>query len=92
MSDVDNHWRNSGKPIRFFIADARAFTATFFFLIHARLWTFILALVVIFLFWLMERRGLSFHSSLRGVRSWFLGARRPATSRRLIRRWIDYDR
>lgn len=92
MAEVDTHWRNSGKPIRFFIADARSFTATFFFLIHARPWTFALALFVMMLFWFMERRGLSFHASLRGVRSWFLGIRRPAASRRVIRRWTDYGR
>lgn len=90
MQEVDNHWRNSGKPIRFFMVDARAFSATFFFLIHARPWTFILALLVMFIFWLMERRGLLFRAAVRAVRSWLLGTRRPATSRRQIRRWIDY--
>jgi intracellular multiplication protein IcmT len=90
MAEVDTHWRNSGKPIRFFIVDARAFTATFFFLIHARPWTFGLALFVMIVFWFMERRGLSFRAALRAFRSWFLGIRRPATSRRQIRRWIDY--
>jgi len=90
MPEVDDHWRNSQKPIRFFIADARAFTATFFFLVHARPWTFGLAVFVMALFWFMERRGLTFHASLRAFRSWILGSRRPATSRRSIRRWIDF--
>jgi hypothetical protein len=72
------------------MADARAFSATFFFLIHARPWTFIIALLVMFVFWLMEQRGYSFHASLRAVRSWFLGIKRPATSRRQIRRTIDF--
>jgi intracellular multiplication protein IcmT len=88
--EVDTHWRNSQKPIRFFIADARSFSATFFFLIHARPWTFALALFVMFIFWLMEQRGLTFHASLRAFRRWFLGIKRPATHRRLIRRWIDF--
>ena len=90
MGEVDDHWRNSQKPIRFFVVDARAFTATFFFLIHARPWTFCLALFVMLVFWFMERRGLTFHASLRAVRAWILGIKRPATHRRLIRRWIDY--
>jgi intracellular multiplication protein IcmT len=90
MTEVDTHWRNSGKPIRFFVVDARAFTATFFFLIHARPWTFALALLVILVFWFLERRGMSFHASLRGFRAWILGTKRPATHRRWIRRWIDY--
>jgi intracellular multiplication protein IcmT len=90
MTEVDTHWRNSGKPVRFFIVDARAFTATFFFLVHARPWTFALALFVMLVFWFMERRGLSFQASMRTFRSWILGTRRPANSRRSIRRWIDY--
>jgi intracellular multiplication protein IcmT len=90
MTEVDTHWRNSGKPIRFFMVDARAFTATFFFLIHARPWTFGFALLVMLIFWFMERRGLSFQASMRTFKSWLLGTRRPANRRRLIRRWIDY--
>lgn len=88
MADV--HWRNTQKPARFFALDARAFLAILLFLVHARLWTFILALTVMAMFWLLERRGLTFEASLRAFRAWILGARRPANHRRAIRRWIDY--
>jgi intracellular multiplication protein IcmT len=70
--------------------DARAFLAILLFLIHARLWTFILAIVVMLVFWFLERRGLTFEASLRAFRSWSLGRNRPANQRRAIRRWIDY--
>ena len=57
---MDTHWRNTQKPARFFMLDARAFAALFLFLIHARLWTLALAGVVMLLFWLLEQRGLTF--------------------------------
>ena len=87
---MDIHWRNTQRPVRFFMLDARAFLALLLFLVHARLWTFILAVVVMITFWILERRGLTFESSLRAFRCWILGRRRPATSRRTARRWIDY--
>jgi intracellular multiplication protein IcmT len=87
---MDIHWRNTQKPARFFALDARAFFAILLFLLHARWWTFAIALVVMLVFWILERQGLTFEASLRAFRSWFLGRRRPATSRQNIRRWIDY--
>ncbi len=87
---MDLHWRNTQKPARFFVLDARAFTALFLFLVHARLWTLVFAIVVMILFWLLEQRGLTFEASLRALRSWILGVRRPANSRRAIRHWVDY--
>lgn len=87
---MDVHWRNTQKPVRFFILDARAFLAIVLFLVHARPWTFVLAIVVMAMFWFLERRGLTFASSLRAFRSWFLGRKRPANHRRAQRRWVDY--
>lgn len=87
---MDTHWRNTQKPARFFMLDARAFAALFLFLIHARLWTLAFAGIVMLIFWLLEQRGLTFESSLRAFRSWILGIRRPANHRRSIRHWIDY--
>ncbi len=87
---MDIHWRNTQKPARFFFLDARAFLAILLFLAHARLWTFVLAIFIMLVFWIMERRGLTFDSALRAFRCWLLGIRRPANSRRAKRRWIDY--
>lgn len=87
---MDSHWRNTQKPARFFVLDARVFAAIFLFLVHARLWTFILALIVMLVFWIFERFGLTFESALRAFRRWILGYRRPANQRRAIRRWTDY--
>jgi intracellular multiplication protein IcmT len=87
---MDSHWRNTQKPARFFALDARAFFAILLFLVHARLWTFSIAILVMFLFWILERRGLTFEASLRAFRSWILGRNRPANQRRAFRHWIDY--
>jgi intracellular multiplication protein IcmT len=87
---VDIHWRNTQKPARFFVLDARAFLAILLFLLHARLWTLVLAILVMIIFWFFERRGLTFEASLRALRAWVLGRHRPANSRRARRRWTDY--
>lgn len=87
---MDIHWRNSQKPARFFFLDARSFAAVLFLLVHARLWTLCFVLFVMSLFWYAERKGLSFFAAIRAFRSWILGRRRPAASRRAIRRLIDY--
>lgn len=87
---MDIHWRNTQKPARFFIFDARAFLAVMLFLVHMRLWTFILVILLMFVFWGLERFGLTFDSALRALRCWFLGIRRPATGRTGQRYWTDY--
>lgn len=70
--------------------DARAFAVLFIFLIHARLWTFVMTIMAMILFWILEQRGLTFEASVRGIRSWLFGSNRPSNSRRAIRHWIDY--
>ncbi len=90
MPSEDLHWRNTQKPARFFLVDARAAFAVFLFLIHARLWTFTLAIIVMLIFWAMEQRGLTFEASLRSIRCWILGSRRPATLSTRQRYWTDF--
>ena len=87
---MDTHWRNTQKQARFVSLDARAFMAILLFLVHARLWTFVLAIVVMIIFWLFERRGLTFEAALRALRVWILGRNRPATLRGRRRHWIDF--
>ena len=88
---MDIHWRNTQKPARFLVFDARSFLAILLFLVHARLWTFITAIVVMLVFWALERRGLTFDSALRTFRRWLLGPNRSANSRRAFRYWTDYN-
>ncbi len=81
MSD-DNvrywHWRNTMKPVRFFQFDARAGFFIILVLVHARLWTLGLTIAVSLIFWILERKGLSFAAAIRAIRMWFVGPNRPA--------------
>ncbi|MCL2505464.1 MAG: IcmT/TraK family protein [Alphaproteobacteria bacterium] len=87
---MDSHWRNTQKPARFFFFDARSASAVFLFLLHARLWTFCVVVVVMLAFWIIERRGYSFAAALRAIRSWIVGRRRPSVLDKFRRRWIDF--
>lgn len=71
------HWRNTMKPVRFFQFDARAGLFIVLVLVHARLWTLCLMIGVNIIFWILERKGLSFASAIRAVRVWFVGKNRP---------------
>jgi intracellular multiplication protein IcmT len=72
------HWRNTMKPVRFFQFDARSVIFLLLVLVHARLWTLYLLIGVNIIFWILERRGLSFAAALRALRLWFTGPYRPA--------------
>jgi len=90
MADTygDWHWRNTMKPARFFQFDARASFFIILVLVHARLWTFGLMLAVLGIFYLLERRGLTFSAALRSLRLWIIGNNRPAwvyTKRRKLK-------
>ena len=87
---MDLHWRNTQKPARFFALDARAFAAILLFLVHARLWTLALAILIMLVFWILERRGLTFEAALRALRSWIVGRKRPAILKKYWRTWIDF--
>ena len=73
------HWRNSMKTVRFFMFDAKAGAFILLLLMHARVWTLILAITANVIFYILERKGLRFASAIRAVRVWFMGQRRPAT-------------
>ncbi len=83
------HWRASQKVARFFFMDARIALLLLFTLLHIRIWTLILTVIVMAMFVFFENRGYTFESSLRALRKWFLGRKRPATTRVLRRHWRD---
>lgn len=82
MADIetvqDYHWRNTMKPVRFFFLDARVAAFLMLFILHMRLWTFLLFVGVSLFFFMLERKGLIFSAALRTFRTWILGKRRPA--------------
>lgn len=72
------HWRNTMRPVRFFNLDARAAIPFLFLLVYIRPVSIFLTLVITFVFFFLERRGLTFPAALRAFRVWFLGRVRPA--------------
>jgi intracellular multiplication protein IcmT len=83
------HWRNTMKPTRFFIFDARAGFFLVLVLIHARIWTLVTMIIFLLIFWAFERKGLSFAAAVRAIRLWFSGTYRPAWVFTRRRKMID---
>ena len=86
------HWRYTFKPARFFMLDARASVALLAFLLHIRVWTFLIAVTIFIALYVMERRGLDFPSALRAIRLFFCGNNRPPCPENKLNAPIDYDR
>lgn len=84
------HWRNSMRPIRFFNLDARAIAPFLALLFYARLITLFLCIVTTLIFWMVERMGLTFPSAIRKLRSVLTGDKRPALQNFRQRKFIEY--
>lgn len=90
MADISgDHWRNTARDVKFFAFDARAAAPLLFVIIHMRLWTLTLAIVVLLVFVLLERFGLSVNIALRRLRLWITGPYRPAKVKFFTRDFID---
>ena len=84
------HWRNSMLPARFFTVDARAAIPFCFLLVYFRWSTLIIAISSTVIFTMIEKRGLTFPSAMRAIRSWLNGQSRPAWIKLRHRRFVDY--
>jgi len=73
---TEPHWRDSARPPRFFVVDARAAFPLLLFLLHIRWWTFILAIVATIFFATLERYGFTVPVFLRWVRTTLAGPRK----------------
>ena len=89
-TEMDYHWRNTMKPVRFFMLDARVAIFFMIFILHMRLWTFALFVIVSLFFYYLEKRGLGFTAALKTFRTWVLGRRRPAWLWIRKRKFHDY--
>lgn len=83
------HWRNTMKPVRFFQFDARAGFFVLLVLVHFRIWTICTMFFVLFAFYVLERKGLSFDAALRAIRVWLIGPKRSAWVSSRRRKWLD---
>ena len=72
------HWRDSARNVRLWLLDFRACFPLLIFLLHIRLWTFILALFTTIFFTLLERYGFTLAVFARWLRSFVAGPRKIA--------------
>lgn len=72
------HWRNTSRPIRFFQFDGRAGLFVGLVLVHIRLSTIVMLVCALFVFRILEQKGLSFPAAIRRARVYFIGKYRPA--------------
>lgn len=72
------HWRDSARQARFFGIDARATFLLLIFLLHIRLWTFIISLISILFFIVIERFGFTYPIFFRWLRNLIAGPRKLA--------------
>ena len=77
-SAVKAHWRDSARVPRFFIIDAYAALPLVIFLVHIRLWTFVLASTIVIFFCILERFKFTVPVFLRWLRSTLAGPIRIA--------------
>ncbi len=67
------HWRDSARPVRLFGIDYRATVPLMLFILHIRLWTFVLAVVCTMFLAILERFGFSLAVFIRYFRSKLAG-------------------
>lgn len=78
MMNSKAHWRDSARQARFFGLDGRAAFLLLFFVLHIRLWTFIVALIGIVFLAILERMGFSVNVFLCYLRNVLAGSRKIA--------------
>ncbi|MCF8495680.1 MAG: IcmT/TraK family protein [Alphaproteobacteria bacterium] len=74
---INWHWRNTMQPVRFFGFDARAALPLPLLLVYVRWSTILLTILTLIVFRQLERRGMTFPSAMRNLRSWIIGKDRP---------------
>lgn len=74
----DAHWRDSARPMKFFIWDARAAIPMLLVMLHPQWWTLIAAIVAMTFFSLLNRYGFTPMVFLRWLRSTIAGPRKLA--------------
>ena len=72
------HWRDSARTAKFFSIDARAALPLLLFLLHIKMWTFLLAIGVTLFFGLLQRFGFTLPVFFRWLRVMVGGKQRYA--------------
>lgn len=74
----DAHWRDSARPAKLFMFDAKASFALLLFLLHIRVWTFVFAIVTMVFLTAISRYGFNTTVFMRWLRSSLAGRRKMA--------------
>ncbi|PIZ04172.1 MAG: phosphoesterase [Gammaproteobacteria bacterium CG_4_10_14_0_8_um_filter_38_16] len=78
MAEGGAHWRDSARPIKFFMWDGRAAFPVVIFLMHIAWWTFVLTVVLIIFFSILNRYGFTPTVFGRWLRTLVAGNRKMA--------------
>lgn len=72
------HWRDSARPVRFFIWDSKNAFPMLLFLLHIRVWTLVVAVLATLFFTLLNRYGFTVGVFFRWFRGIIVGRRKIA--------------
>lgn len=70
---IASHWRDTGRVPKFFIIDARSTFPLLIFLVHIRMWTFIVAVITTAIFGAIEHFGFTTQKFVRILRTYAAG-------------------
>jgi len=73
-----NHWRDTQKPARFFMFDPRIVVFVGLFLLHIKLWTFVVLVMVAIINIVLEYRGIRITHMHRILKTYLTGPTIPA--------------
>ena len=82
-------WRDTMRPVRFYLIDARLLVLLMLWLFVPTWWTTVLVVLAVVALRVAEARGYRLHAALRAVRALTAG-RRPALHARRVRRFVDF--
>ena len=82
-------WRDTMRPVRFYLIDARLLVLLVLWLFVPTWWTTVLVVLAVTALRVAEARGYRLHAALRAVRALTAG-RRPALHARRVRRFVDF--
>ena len=83
-------WRDTMRPVRFYLIDARLLVLLSVWLFVPAWWTTAAAVIAVTALRIAEARGYRLHAALRAVRALSAG-RRPALHARRVRRFVDFE-
>ena len=89
MEPVPAPWRDSMRPVRFYLIDTRLLVLLVLWLFVPTWWTTTAVVLAVAALRVAEARGYRLHAALRAVRAWSAGKRTALHARR-VRRFVDF--